>query len=435
MNAFFEIAYAVVSNRICFFTGTGFSKAITDNQVPSWQELLEQICDLIPNSDNLKEALFPTNKKNLLNLDEAAQILSLELIKIDKSIHDEIARIISSYTLSDNNVAIKQFFSTKPFKAITTNYDKLLEELTNNEECQSLTPGLPIAKIQSRAKVYHVHGSIDSPSHMIITADDYFKFINSESYFSRKLSTILHENTVVILGYSLSDTNLKAILNDFKGFSKNHSLGSNIFLISRSKINQQIKDYYAHCYGIRVFDELSVDKFFTSLNKALPEAETRIKRTIENIKKVIFQNHTFRKKYLRIELSFFEIISSLSAIGIGIQDKRVVKTIGQIIETKIELTYESGAWNQYEHLAKWLIYIGSILEITNTDIETTYLQGIMRSMSTMRERLVIGYSWQAYKEWHNHWPEIISSNRFLIKKYIEQNASVYEDAMKVVQCI
>ena len=435
-NALFEIAYATVSDRICFFTGTGFSKAITEDQVPSWQELLENICDLIPNSNDLKEALFSKKNKNPLNLDEVAQILSLELVKINKNIYDEIAHIIASYTLSNNNIsAIKEFFSTRTFKAITTNYDKLLEELTNREDCQSLTPGLPITRIHSLAKVYHIHGSIDSPSHMIVTSEDYFKFINSESYFSRKLSTILHENTIVILGYSLSDTNLKAILNDFKGFSKNYSLSSNIFLVSRSKINQQIKDYYSYCYGIRVLDGFLIEDFFNSLNKILPNAKIHLDQSNQNIKKAISQEYTFPQDFLRIEISFFEIISSISMNGLSINNKKVVPIIGEIIKIKIDLTGEPGAWDQYEHLAKWLIYLGSILEIQNTPIEDIYLKGTFHSMKKMSERLVIGYSWQTYKEWNSHWPEIIASNRLLIKNYIEKYADWHRDALKIVQNI
>ncbi|WP_236377708.1 SIR2 family protein [Dickeya zeae] len=117
---------------------------------------------------------------------------------------------------------------------------------------------------------------------MVITSEDYFKFINSDSYFSRKLSTVLYENTVVILGYSLGDTNLKAIISDYKGFSKSHVVGSNIFLISRSAIDQNVKDYYFHCYGIRVLDALEINIFFKNLNKEIPKAE----KISENILKI-----------------------------------------------------------------------------------------------------------------------------------------------------
>lgn len=198
---------------------------------------------------------------------------------------------------------------------------------------------------------------------MVVTSDDYFKFINGESYFSRKLSTVLHENTVVILGYSLGDTNLKAIISDYKGFTKTHVIGSNIFLVSRSEVDQHIKDYYAHCYGIGVLDQTEVHKFFESLNEAMPEAEKCLASSMDNIKEVIFGKRKFKKDYLKIENTFFEIVSSLAAIGVSIDDARVVKTLGNVIQAKIELTQEGGAWVQYEHLARWLIYLASILEL------------------------------------------------------------------------
>lgn len=434
MSQFFEIAYAAASNRLCLFTGTGFSKAVTNNEALGWQELLESICDILPNNETLKNALFPENENNPLGLDEAAQVISLEFTKNNKNIHQEIATKIKSFTLQGDNSIIINFLSKISFKAITTNYDKLLEDLTANVNCQSLTPGLQIPRLQSKAKIYHIHGSIDSPKNMIVTSDDYFKFINNESYFSRKLSTILHENTVVILGYSLGDTNLKAIINDHKSFSRNHSLGSSIFFVSRSRVNQPIKDYYSHCYGIRVLDQLEVHDFFNSLNKSMPEAEKRLNGSIENIRKVIYNKHHFTEDYLGIEITFFEIISSLTAIGASIKDDRVVETLGEIIEVKIKLTQKTGAWEQYEHLAKWLIYLARIFELKDTSIEKIYLTAALRSMTTSKKELYLGYSWKAYKEWNNSWSEITASNRLLIKKHIEEN-TYHLDALDLVKNI
>ena len=45
MSEYFEIAYAAALKRLCLFTGTGFSKALTQNEAPGWQELIENICD------------------------------------------------------------------------------------------------------------------------------------------------------------------------------------------------------------------------------------------------------------------------------------------------------------------------------------------------------------------------------------------------------
>lgn len=369
MSEYFEIAYAAVSNRLCFFTGTGFSKAVSGNKAPSWQGLLEDCCLLTPRGKALKEALFPDDGKNPLTLEEAAQVISIELLNIGKSIHEEISKIILGVELESDNTAVSSFLSSRACRVVTTNYDKLAEDLAGDDNCQSLTPGLPIPRSSARTKVYHVHGSTDSPENMVVTSDDYFKFINGSSYFSKKLSTVLHENTIVILGYSLGDTNLKAIISDYKGFSRNHVIGSNIFLVSRSAVDQSVKDYYAHCYGIRVIDSTEVNTFFQSLNAYLPSAEKCTESSIGNIRKVVFGKQEFTKGFLRIENTFYEIISSISAIGVSIEHPEVVRSLGKIVEYKSELTNENNAWEQYEHLARWLIYLGSILEIEGTSIE------------------------------------------------------------------
>ena len=297
MSEFFEIAFAAASNRLCLFTGTGFSKAVTEKSAPSWQELLEAACQLCQDPVKIKDSLFPPGGKNPLSLEESAQIIEIELLKAGKEIHIELANIISQIKLQGDNSVISEFLTKHSFRVVTTNYDKLIEELTNPQECQSLTPGLPIPRSSSRVKVYHVHGSIDSPKNMVVTSDDYFKFINGNSYFSRKLSTVLHENTVVILGYSLGDTNLKAIISDYKGFSRSHFIGSNIFFISRSEVKKHIKDYYSYCYGIRVIDNTDIHDFFRKLNSKVPEAEKCLESSIDNIKKVVYDKHHYTESY------------------------------------------------------------------------------------------------------------------------------------------
>lgn len=434
MSEFFEIAYAASSGRLCLFTGTGFSKAVTENYAPSWQGLLELMCDMTNDPDALKKALFPQNVPHPLSLEESAQVISLELSKKNISIHDEISKVIKKIKLSGNNAVISNFLSKRSFEVITTNYDKLMEELSNDSECHSLTPGLPIPRSPARVQVYHVHGSIDSPSNMVVTSDDYFKFIHAESYFSRKLSTVLHENTVVIIGYSLGDANLKSIISDYQGFSKNHVISSNIFLISRSKVDQHIKDYYSHCYGIRVIDNLSTHDFFQKVADNMQDAEKCREMSIKSLNSVLYHNHEFTDDHLRIENSFFEIISALGAIGKSINDKAVVSAIGKIIETKIRLTQEPGAWIQYEHLARWLIYLATILELKGKTIEPIYLSATLHSMNSMRKGQFLGYSWHAYTAWNTGWAKIISANRSIIKNHIEDKTD-WPDALSVVNSI
>lgn len=431
MSEFFEIAYAAASKRLCFFTGTGFSKSVTANNAPSWQELLELICNETAHPAELKDALFPKGGPNPLSLEEAAQVIALELSKVDKDIHLEISKEICKLSLVGNNAVISDFLKSNSVDVVTTNYDNLVELLSGPDGCHSLTPGLPIPRSDARVKVYHVHGSVSSPSNMVVTSEDYFRFINGESYFSRKLSTVLHENTVVILGYSLGDTNLKAIINEYKGFSKSHVIGSNIFLVARTPVSQYVKDYYHHCYGIRVLDGLQVHDFFQKLSSHMPAATRCAQSSLDNLREILDLGKIYTPSYLQNEDSFYEIVSSFSAVGVSINHQTVVSCIGKIIETKIKLTAVNGAWEQYHQMAKWLVYLGSILEIKGTSIEDIYLQAVKASMSTMRSGYYVGYSWDAYKCWYARWNSVISSNRSLIKRFIHQHLH-WADAFAVV---
>ncbi|WP_407241699.1 hypothetical protein [Escherichia coli] len=75
MSEYIEIAYAAATHRLCFLTGTGFSKAVSDDKAPSWQSLLEQLCGLLKDGDSLKEELFPDGKAKTLALKRLLRLL------------------------------------------------------------------------------------------------------------------------------------------------------------------------------------------------------------------------------------------------------------------------------------------------------------------------------------------------------------------------
>ncbi|OAT26123.1 SIR2 family NAD-dependent protein deacylase [Proteus myxofaciens] len=428
----YEIAYSAVTKRLCLFTGTGFSKAITENKVPGWQELLEIACDRLDGLDKIKHSLFPKTGSNPLSLEEAAQVIYIEYQKKNKDLHEQIADIIKEITLSGDNTPIETFLKNNSIRIITTNYDKLIEEMLSIDNCQSLAPGLPIPKCSSNIKIYHVHGSVDSSSNMILTSDNYFKFINHDSYFSKKISSMIYENTIVILGYSLGDTNLKAIINEYTAFSRENVIGSSMFLVSRREVEPYLKEYYFHCYGIRVVDNLETHEFFEKLNLKVKDVKKRAESSIDNIKKVIRGTHSFSKKFLQVENSFYEIIVSLAAFGARVTDKNAMIMIEKIIQEKIKLTRGDSAWDQYVHLANWLIYIATIIEIKDTSLEKIYLEAVSHSMNRMSKDYSRGYSWHAYGAWKSKWPSIIVSNRVMLKNYVSNNIA-NQDAVSLVE--
>lgn len=61
--------------------------------------------------------------------------------------------------------------------------------------------------------VYHIHGEVDNPETMVLTEDDYLRFITGihqryDILFPAKVSMTISSNALMFIGYSLSD-NLK----------------------------------------------------------------------------------------------------------------------------------------------------------------------------------------------------------------------------------
>ena len=285
----------------------------------------------------------------------------------------------------------------------------------------SLSPGKPIPKSSARVKVYHIHGSIDRPNDMVVTAEDYFRFINYESYFSRKLSVCLHENLVVILGYSLSDTNLKAIINEYKGFQSKQYIPSNIIFISREEVSQPTKDYYLSCFGIRVVGGVEIEQFFEKINNTIEEVNNKRESKILDIKEVLSGKAKYRDEYLKTDICLFEVISSIQALGIDLQDEKVTYLIKDILNRKIEFTKEDSAWEQYKHLALWLTYLNSIIHLSGSGLKEIILECTNISLSNCAERGTWATPWEATKEWQVSWSSIIPSNRLIIKEYSREN--------------
>lgn len=432
MSNYFDIAYAAVNNRLCFITGAGFTKAITDQKAPTWEDLLRKLCSKCDNPKELEKKLFQSKIKGLclecnkehdfivnrplLALDELAEIIASKLKEKKLDIYDEIKKIIEPLTLSGDYENIQKFFQEQSFRVVTTNYDKLIQNLCEEGQCQTISPGMIIPRLRSKVKVYHVHGSIDVPKNMIVTSNNYFTFMNSESYFSRKLSTLLYENTIVILGYALNDNNLKSIFNNYKEFSKGVMTSPNIILVTRRQIEKNIKELYKNTYNMRVIDGVEIDYFFKKLNQQLSKAEKCKERSMNSIKNVMDGNlnNVYKEDYLRFSDSFFEVFNATASSGYDFNSEIAQIKFLDIFNKKKKLTGESGAWNQYSDLANWLTYFLLSIDISRFQNKSEYLEIINHSFDTMSESLLLGYSWEAYSIWKKNWDDILDANKRLI---------------------
>lgn len=204
------------------------------------------------------------------------------------TIAEHISRLDPEPTASK---AIQEFAAKHPsLKFITTNYDLLIEKILG-DKCTTLSPGFPINRQRTHNEIYHIHGSVLQPEHMIVTADDYYEFINVPNYYSKRLEILLEENTTVIIGYSLGDINFKSILNAHRHSSDHPTNRPHLFFLSHTDVPQHVKDYYDTSYGLRVIEKEDITYFLARIeakyNTILPEvkeAKAQLQRVLSGEK-------------------------------------------------------------------------------------------------------------------------------------------------------
>lgn len=415
------------------FVGTGFSMHVTDKVAPSWLKLLKECANKIEDGDALIEQLFPNNKP-VMPLEECASIIQARMQSKGKCLHSEIAKIICKLKLGNGAADVKEFVERfSDLKFITTNYDELIQNgLLKDKDSTTNSIGYPVNRQQKGVQIYHVHGSVRYPKKMVVTADDYFRFINQPDYFSKKIQTLIEENTTVIIGYSLEDINFRAILNNQRS-NRIHDINrQNIFFLSRSEVDQNVKDYYDRSYGLRVIDSTGIDDFIKNILVKHEGIKGRVAKSKNLLMPVLNGTKKFTDTYLKKCDSFFEIVATLSSNGIRISHPDVMKFLKDVLKRKDSFTSETGAWDQYVHLANWLIHLGSIMDIKETPLEEVYLSAVNTSFGNMSKKLVSGRSWHAFTAWKKGWYSLTYDNRQLIVENLNKN-QISADCQEVIK--
>ncbi len=405
---------------------------LTDGTAPSWLSLLKTCCEKIDGGEELAEQLFP-NDNPIMSLEECASIIKVKMDSQGYCLHTEISKVIGNLELGESGEETKEVLEGLPAVTfITTNYDLLIEEeLIGDYKCTSYSIGYPINRQAKDYQVYHVHGSVKYPKKMVVTADDYFRFINYPDYFSKKVQTLIEESTTVIIGYSLGDVNFKAILNNIRS-NRIHDINrQNLFFLSRNPVNKNIKDYYDRSYGLRVIENTEVEDFLRKIETKHEQIKERVSRSRDLLMPVLEGKKRFTDSYLKKRDSFYEIIATLSSNGIIVSHSKVVKFLKDIFERKRGFTRVTGAWQQYKHLAGWLVHIGAIMDIQGTPLEDAYLKAVEASFNNMSKRKIMGKSWDSFVIWKRHWLDLTYDNRIMICQYFE-GVDVSSDASEVM---
>jgi hypothetical protein len=282
-------------------------------------------------------------------------------LKEKKDFRDAVSEVVRSYDIDKETAKeIASFLKNhKTVKIISTNYDDLVQRLMLPNQCNSNYPGKPITNRDGMLEIYHIHGSALHAPGIVATTEDYYNFINSPTYFSRKIFTLMAEQTVLFLGYALGDPNLKAVLHEFRSSNSATLSRGNLFYVTNSPVPQYLKDHFEISFGLFVIDKSSIDQVLQGIEREFPEAEKQVTNAETNLKNVLSGTHDYTTKYLKSSKSLSHIISVANQTGQSIIQPRFIRMLSSVLEKKMTFTGEDRAWDQYGQLAEWLVYLGS----------------------------------------------------------------------------
>jgi len=345
------------------FIGTGISKRYINN-FPSWTELLLllwrklnrpdaefyekmlQVKDDCKNSgENSDGLVFKTNTKMASYLMyEFNSSFNHGNISVDnltpKSAYTnnidpfkkEISNIFKSLTFMDSaehEIEVFKQLLLKSRAVITTNYDKALEKIMNNEY-KTYTRQSDLFLFQDDCgSLYKVHGDVSEPNEIIITEQDYERFSENSILISSKLISLLMESPIIFLGYSLTDQNVLAILNKFARSLRPEQKGllaDRLIYIDYKKGEQELKEYKKESHEIGAqFTVIETDNY-QLLYKKLLEIEqglpvSQVRKFKDKIKELIIE-HGKKGTLKKLLLSPYELDEN------KVSDNNIVIAIG-----------------------------------------------------------------------------------------------------------
>ncbi len=213
INMFREIAER---NKLIVFVGSGVSCNVEG--MPSWKDLILKMA----------KCVGYTKCENCEYKSEDCQLTCKfrfdftpdEYLKIPQYLYnfdEELYKTILKNAISSNPIDAPMsaaIFNINPKHIITTNYDRLLETSKNffRNQYEIIIKDADLLFAQKDKYIIKMHGDILDLDTIVLKEDDYLFYSQKHNLIETFVKSLLVDHTILFLGYSLADYNIKLIL-------------------------------------------------------------------------------------------------------------------------------------------------------------------------------------------------------------------------------
>lgn len=204
------------TNKLIVFVGVGVSKNVEG--MPNWYELIREMAQAIGYNrcSNCRHKApgceTSCEFKEDYSQDEYLKIPQY-VYNANPSLYQEI--ILKNISAAEIDAPLsKAIFTMNPAHIITTNYDKLIESCSDarRDNYDTIVRDKDLLVSKKNKYVIKMHGDIGSPETIILKESDYLQYSQKHVLIEMFVKALLSDHTILFLGYSLNDYNIKLII-------------------------------------------------------------------------------------------------------------------------------------------------------------------------------------------------------------------------------
>lgn len=334
-----KIQEAKDDHKLVFFIGSGMSKNVG---LPDWSELINELKKDLNNVND-------SDKEKVDNL-KVAQLYFLEFGE-----YEYIKKIKSFFPLEKTSTpnTHKLLIKIFPQYIITTNWDTVIEKAIDDEMAlyDIVRSDRELINTSSTRKLIKMHGDIEI-GNIVFKEDDYLEYSQNFPLIENYVKSILSTNTVIFLGYSYNDINLKYITKWIQNSSKVRPPA--YMVVSKE---DKIQEKYFNNHGISVLD-ISNKYPFSNMPSEKEKKTFEIECFLEDI---LTARNNFANIHDELELvdAFYNLFQNFEQFDIVLIDQ--LEKLLKMIPIRFKIDYDNSE-RMILHLQNYYVLIENIFE-------------------------------------------------------------------------
>ena len=202
-----DLVMLAAERRLIPFVGAGFSSAL---DLPNWESMLRELCEQIEDAMPFDELLEATGHDYL----QVAEYLFLKCDRQIGPIRRQLEKSLGKHRSPLTSGPHVELLNLRAAQIYTTNYDDLIEAVYRELQRPISPVILPKDVALSdtkRTQIVKYHGDLVHERTLVLTESAYYKRLNFESPMDLKFRSDLLGKSVLFMGYSFRDINIRII--------------------------------------------------------------------------------------------------------------------------------------------------------------------------------------------------------------------------------